>query len=112
LHEKLPNDELFFIIGGDSLRDLPTWNEPEQIVQLATIVAVNRGSDLSELDQSLRALSESIQSRVQLVSIPGVEISSTDIRQRVSEGRSIRFQVPRAVEQYILEHGLFKASGR
>jgi nicotinate-nucleotide adenylyltransferase len=107
VNEKRPDDELFFMIGADSLHDLPTWREPESIAQLATIVAVNRGTQSEDLDQSLQVLSESIRSRIQLVSIPGVGISSTDIRQRIEQKKSIRYQVPRAIEQYIAEHGLY-----
>lgn len=107
LKEKRPDDELFFLIGADSLRDLPTWREPEKIAALAKIVAVNRGPASSELAESLNALAEPIRSRIQLVSIPGQDISSTDIRRRVKAGLSIRFLVPRSIEQYIREHGLF-----
>lgn len=107
-NEKRPDDELFFMIGADSLRDLPTWKEPEKIVGLATIIAVNRGLVDDNFKESLEALSESIRARIQLVSIPGIDISSTDIRERVRDGKSIRFLVPRSIERYLLEHGLFK----
>jgi nicotinate-nucleotide adenylyltransferase len=107
-NEKRPDDELFFMIGADSLRDLLTWKEPEKIVGLATIIAVNRGPVDDNFKESLEALSESIRARIQLVSIPGIDISSTDIRERVRDGKSIRFLVPRSIERYLLEHGLFK----
>jgi nicotinate-nucleotide adenylyltransferase len=107
LKEKQPADELFFLIGADSLRDLPTWKEPENIASLATIVAVNRGPIGDDFYEALKSLPESIQSRIRLITIPGIDLSSTDIRQRVQARQSIRFQVPRPIEQYILEHGLF-----
>lgn len=101
LHAAHPEDELFLLIGGDSLRDLPTWREPEAIAGLATIVAVNRAGVAPP------QVEESIRERVELVSMPDVAISATDIRHRVSSGQSIRFLVPRAVEQFIMEHGLY-----
>lgn len=109
LHAEHPEDELFFIIGGDSLTDLPTWREPEVIAELATIVAVNRGDrPLPGRDNLKKHLGEKIAARVELVTMPGIDLSSTDIRRRIREGKSIRYMVPRAVEVYIAEHGLYR----
>lgn len=106
IHKSNPDDELFLLIGSDSLADLPTWREPEAIATLATIVAVNRG----EINGSRTAgLPADIRNRVRLISMPGVAVSATDIRRRVASRQSIRFLVPRAVEQFILERGLYSA---
>ncbi|MGH7129614.1 MAG: nicotinate (nicotinamide) nucleotide adenylyltransferase, partial [Planctomycetaceae bacterium] len=100
--------ELFFLIGADSLADLPAWREPERIAELATIVAVNRGDrPLPERDELRATLGEAIAARVQLVTMPAVDVSATDIRRRVRAGRSIRYLVPRAVEAYIAAHRLY-----
>ena len=104
-----PEDELFFLIGGDSLHDLPTWREPERIVELATVVAVNRGDrPLPSREELASHLGEKIAARVELVTMPGIDLSATDIRRRVREGKSIRYMLPRAVEVYIAEHGLYR----
>ena len=109
LQAERPEDELFFIIGGDSLNDLPAWREPEEIAERATIVAVNRGDrPLPSRDELKKHLGEKIAARVELVTMPGIDLSSTDIRRRVREGKSIRYMVPRAVEVYIAEHGLYR----
>lgn len=109
LHNERPNDELFFLIGGDSLNDLPLWREPGRIVELATVVAVNRGDrPLPDGTQLIEHLGPAVASRIKLVTMPGMDLSSTDIRQRVREGKSIRFMVPRAVEAYIAEHKLYR----
>jgi nicotinate-nucleotide adenylyltransferase len=100
-----PSDELFFLIGADSLADLPTWRRPRRIAELATIVVVNRpGIDpetaaAADLGPDARPIRQ--------VAVPPIGISSTDLRRRVAEGRSIRYQVPRGVEAYIREHGLY-----
>lgn len=100
--------ELFFLIGADSLSDLVTWREPKRIAQLATIVAVNRGGDpLPDLGSIRDAIGPDVADRIQIVEIPGNDVSSTDIRQRVRDGRSIRFMTPRAVEVFIEQHGLY-----
>jgi len=104
-----PNDELFFLIGADSLQDLPMWREPERIAQLATIVVVNRpgieevdGSNLPDFGPGSHPLRS--------VTIPPVGIASSDLRRRLREGRSIRYMVPRGVEAYIEAQGLYRAA--
>jgi nicotinate-nucleotide adenylyltransferase len=113
VHAEDPSRELFFLIGADSLADLPTWRDPACIVELATIVAVNRGDrPLPDLFHLRRTLGDAIADRIQLVTMPGIDLSSTDIRRRVREGRSIRFMTPRPCEVYIQEHGLYRDDGK
>ena len=100
--------QLFLIIGADSLRDLPDWRAPDQIAELATILAVNRGDrPLPDSRQLAELLGKRIAARVSLATMPGIDISATDIRRRVRSGHSIRFLTPRAVEAYISEHKLY-----
>jgi nicotinate-nucleotide adenylyltransferase len=104
IRETNPDDELFLLIGGDSLNDLRTWRDPDAIADLATIVAVNRGGiDEAEAD----TVDASICDRVRQLTMPGVALSATEIRDRIRAGRSIRFLVPRAVEQFIRENNLY-----
>ena len=103
--------ELFLLIGADSLHDLPQWREPQRIQELATVVAVNRGDrplpDRSQLEPQLEPAQAA---RIQFVQMPGLDLSARDIRQRSTEGRSIRYLVPRAVEAYIAHNHLYSAS--
>jgi len=115
LHADDPTRELFFIVGADSLADLPTWREPRQIARLATVVAVNRGLDgigktprQAQHDAVRKSLGDAVADRVQFATMPGIGLSATDIRDRVRTGRSIRYMTPRAVEQYIIEHQLYR----
>ena len=96
--------ELVFLMGADSLSDLPTWREPEQIAQLSTIAAINRGFNDAIVPDSL---SEAVRDRIRLIEMPPCGFSSTDIRERVRNGRSIRFQLPRAIERLIYERGWY-----
>lgn len=109
LHDARPGNELFLLLGADSVHDFPTWREPQRILQLATIVAVNRGDhppcDFSKLVQ---LFGKSTSEKFVSVQMPGLDISSRDIRQRVREGHSIRYLVPRAVEAYIAQHQLYQ----
>jgi nicotinate-nucleotide adenylyltransferase len=105
-----PEDDLFFLIGADSLADLPSWREPMRIAQVATIVVVNRPG-FDEVDPaSLRDFGPGAHALVS-VTIPPIGIASTDLRERLAEGRSVRYQVPRGVEAYIEAQGLYRDDG-
>jgi nicotinate-nucleotide adenylyltransferase len=109
LHSEDLSRELFFLIGADSLADLPLWRDPAGIAELATIVAVNRGDrPMPDLENLRRQLGSAVCSRIQIVSMPGIDLSATDIRRRVREGKSIRFMTPRPCEVYIQQHGLYR----
>jgi len=102
-----PGEELFFLIGADSLADLVTWREPARIAQLATIVVVNRPG-IEEVDPAGLPDFGPGSHRLLSVTVPPIGIASTDLRRRLAEGRSIRYQVPRGVEAYIEAHGLYR----
>lgn len=109
LTEDDPSRELFLLIGADSLRDLPQWREPKRILELATVVAVNRGDQpLPDLSGLRDVCGNSADQRIVKVTMPAIDLSATDIRRRVSEGRSIRYLVPRAVQAYIQEEHLYR----
>jgi nicotinate-nucleotide adenylyltransferase len=104
-------DEIYFIVGWDSLADLPNWKAPERIIQLAWLVAVPRPGcyppDLQSLETGVPGLSE----RVVLMEGPEVDVSASQVRERVARGLPISDLVPEAVEKYIREHGLYPAGG-
>lgn len=103
--------ELFFLMGADSLRDIPTWRQPERIAELATIVAVNRpGLPAPTNEQVLEWVGPKLAERIKIISMPGTDLSATAMRQRVSNGRNLRFMTPRAVEMFITQHDVYKQS--
>lgn len=98
--------EVFLLLGTDEGRDLMKWREPYEIQKLAQIVIANRpGVPESEVLSTLPA--DFARVIVPLL-MPGVDISSTDLRQRVRQGRSIRYLVPKQVEDYIRQEGLYR----
>lgn len=106
IRDQQPNDDLFFLIGADSLADLPSWREPATIARLATIVVVNRpGLDLP-FSQVLPEFGDETHPLLSVV-IPPIGISSSDLRARLKQGRSVRYMVSRGVEAYLLEHALY-----
>ncbi len=107
VHAQRSADDLFFLIGGDSLIDLPTWREPAAIARLATIVVANRPG-IQEVDAaSLPGFGPGTKP-LQLVTIPPIGIASHELRRRLAERRSVRYLVPRGVEAYIEAHGLYR----
>ncbi|QDV52464.1 nicotinate-nucleotide adenylyltransferase [Gimesia fumaroli] len=108
LKETHPDDEFFLIVGADSVRDLHTWREPEAILELATLIGVNRPNislpDLTELTQKF---GEDVITKILWVTMPGIDISSTDIRKRIREKKSVRYMSPRSVEVYIHNNRLY-----
>jgi len=100
--------DFHFILGYDALADLPNWREPGRLADIAHLVAVVRPGyrvDWSALERVVA----NAQERIALLEIPEVGISSTELRRRVAEGRSIRYWVPESVDAYIRSQGLYRA---
>ena len=99
---------IFFLVGWDSLAELPEWKEPAKLIQLCKLVAVTRPGfsrpDLKALESSVPGVTQSVI----WLDIPPVDISSSDIRNRVAQGLSIHGLVPEEVESYIKEQKLYR----
>ncbi len=105
---------IYFVIGRDSLEDLLDWYDPLGILeQLDYLVAVKRPGYTEEKGyiERLEERLPGIRQRLIIMSAPQLKISATELRQRVAEGRPIKYQVPEVVEQYILQHGLYRSRG-
>lgn len=104
LREVYPDAELFFITGADALSSIMSWHDWDKVFELAEFVGVTRpGYELTE-----DMLPQDIQERVHLLDIPAMAISSTDCRERASQGRPVWYLVPDGVVQYIAKHGLYR----
>lgn len=100
--------ELFFITGADAVGDLPTWNGIEELLDLCRFIATTRPGCVSTLDEVIAQFGDKGRDRIHRLTTPELEISSTDIRERVKRGRSIKYIVPESVESYILKEGLYR----
>ena len=114
LERENPGTEFFFLAGADSLFAMETWKNPEIIFQKATVLAAVRDDcGNSRLSEQAERLREKYHGRICLIPSGNVEISSSDIRSRIQEGRSIRYLVPERVREYIEENGLYRqAAGK
>lgn len=104
LHPDL--EALYFITGADAVLEILTWHEADKLAQECQFIAVTRpGFVLERLPEIVDA---AFMGRVHFLPIPSLEISSTDIRTRVREGRSIKYLTPEPVEAYIRQKDLYR----
>ena len=109
LHDLHPDEDYYFIIGQDSLNTFHTWYKPDAIASLAHIVAADRpGYDKSQMESVLEENRKMFNGDFICIECPDIQISSTDVRNRMASGSSIRYLVPEKVFDYIQEEGLYK----
>jgi nicotinate-nucleotide adenylyltransferase len=110
LHERRPGDELTFIVGGDMAASLASWREPEALLELARLGVAERAENRREtIAARLADELPGAPERMDFFAMPRLDVSSTDIRARVAEGRPIRWLVPDGVATYVRAHGLYTA---
>lgn len=108
LKQNHPGDELVYLMGGDSLRDLPTWHQPHLFLQACSALGVMRRPgdqvDLPSIEQRLPGVS----AKVRFIDTPLLEISATSLRQRISVGKPYRYYLPGPVFEIIHQRGLYR----
>lgn len=106
LEQRHPEHDWFFIMGADSLADLPHWHRPQRLIALATLAVAGRPGvrlDLSEIEHAVPGVSQ----RVHWVRAPLVDLSATELRRMARDGASLRYLVPAAVIEYVHTHRLY-----
>ena len=94
--------KIFFITGADAFLEVDSWYKSEELIKLCQFVAATRpGYDLNKLDKKFKKI-------IKIIEIPALAISSTDIRRRVREEKSIKYLLPQEVEEYIYKKGLYR----
>jgi len=106
LRKERPRAEFVFILGRDALADLPNWHAPERVLELATLAVAGRPGDGGPTVSE--ALPGGLHGRVIWLDMPPINVSATDIRERVHAGRSIEGLVPEAVREYIAAEMLYR----
>jgi nicotinate-nucleotide adenylyltransferase len=110
LKQQFPGSQMFYLMGGDSLHDLPSWNKPQEFVDLCDGIGVmRRHADQVDLD-SLEALLHGIKDKALIVEAPILEISSHQIRQRIYASQAYRYYLREAVYQAIRDMGLYQGT--
>ncbi len=108
LKELHPDIDFYFIIGADEVMLLDTWKNAETLLKICKFVAVRRPNfDDEELSAKINYLTENFNGELLVVDIPKLDISSTLIRNRVKEGKTVRYLLPDSVNDYILKNKLY-----
>jgi len=108
LAERLPLVQFVYLMGGDSLRDLPTWHRPADLLAALSFLGVmRRPGDRVDLP-ALEAVLPGLTAKVRFVKSPPLRAASHDIRCRVAKGRPFRHLLPAEVADYILQHRLYQ----
>lgn len=102
-----PGDELTFIVGGDMAWSLPSWHQPQTILELAAVAVAERAGARRE-EVRVRLAGMRGAERIRYIDVPRLDISSSALRRRVREGRPIDYLVPDAVADYIERQGLYR----
>jgi nicotinate-nucleotide adenylyltransferase len=104
--------ELYFITGADAMQEILTWKAVPEILSICQFIAATRpGYRLAELERVKEAIGAISKERIHCVATPEIDISSTVIRERLKERKSIKYLVPETVEHYIYKQGLYGAMG-
>ena len=111
---KLYDDsELYFITGTDAVIDLPNWHEPEEILKLCRFIAVSRpGMSIEQVNDKINEIQKRFGGNIELLQVPMLQISSTNLRERFKMGISAKYLLPESVEQYIIKNELYKEGPR
>jgi nicotinate-nucleotide adenylyltransferase len=106
LRAEREGDELYFILGADQAVRLGEWHQPERVVEAAKLAVVERdGVPMDDVKAAVAAVGDA---RVEPFRMPRIDVSSTDVRRRVTEGRPYRFLVPAPVADRIERVGLYR----
>jgi len=111
IKERLKNDdvEIFFITGADAIMDIELWKDYKELLGLCSFIGATRpGINAEHLEKKIAYLRETYNASIHLTRIPGLAISSTDIRNRVKEGRSFKYLLPETVEAFIIKNNLYR----
>lgn len=103
LMSKNKNDKFYFIIGQEAMLQMKTWYRCEDVLKLTDFIIVTRGTQIKDM-----LLSMYDSSKLHFINTPIINISSTDIRNRVSQNKSIKYYVNGDVEQYIISNKIYK----
>ena len=108
LTSEYKDTEFYFILGGDSIEAIETWREPSTVMQLSRLIACIRDEvDEMELERQIQYLNKKYNAQVHKLYIPKIDISSTLIRERIAQDKSVKYLLPDNVIAYIKKHGLY-----
>lgn len=108
LREKNPSTCYYFILGADSLLDIEKWKHPERLMKSCTLLtAVRDDCDTEALKKQIDYLNKTYDAVIEILPMKRIDISSTDIRNKIREGKSIRYLLPDSVREFIEKNHIY-----
>jgi nicotinate-nucleotide adenylyltransferase len=108
-HKLYTDTEFYFITGTDAVIDLPKWHEPRELLKLCKFIAVSRPGTINDnIEIKIEEIKKNLDGHIELLQVPMLQISSTDIRERFKKQISAKYLLPEIVEQYILKNNLYR----
>ncbi len=106
-----PSYILYFISGTDTIQDLPQWYKPEEILSLCQFVGATRPDGTQSISQVVEHFGE-LGKHILKLTVPTMQISSTELRHRIRSGLSVRYMMPKVVIEYIEKHGVYQCTAK
>lgn len=109
LREKNPSTCYYFILGADSLLDIEKWKHPDRLMKSCTLLtAVRDDCDMSALQKQIDYLKSTYDAQVEILPMKRMDISSTDIREKIKTGKSVRYLLPDSVREFIEKNHIYQ----
>lgn len=104
-----PQIDIYFVMGADELEAIDSWKSPDILFSLCRVIAVSRpGYNTQKLVEKIGEVKEKYGGEASFLEVPSLDISSSDLRNRIKTGRSVKYLIPREAEEYIEKHDLYK----
>ncbi len=111
-HKLYKDTEFYFITGTDAVFNLSNWYRPEEVLKLCRFIAATRpGISIEEVNAKINEIKKMFGGNIEILQVPMLQISSTDIRERFRMGVSVKYLLPESVEQYIIKNELYLRCG-
>lgn len=108
-HTQFPPDtEFYFILGMDTLLELPTWKYIDELLELTHFIGALRPHYERDPEKVIAHFGRTGRERIHALAVPQLEISATDLRNRMENGRSVRYFIPAAVREYVIKNGIYR----
>lgn len=104
-----PNTEIYFVMGADEITSVERWKQPEKLLKMCDFIAVTRpGFDNEEVKNKIDSIRKKYGCNIFFLEVPSLDISSTELREKIRSGKNVKYLIPKETEKYIADHDLYK----
>lgn len=104
-----PNTEIYFVMGADEITSVERWKQPEKLLKMCDFIAVTRpGFDNEKVKNKIDSIRKKYGCNIFFLEVPSLDISSTELREKIRSGKNVKYLIPKETEKYIADHDLYK----